>query len=121
LTMLHVMSKLVISEWAESDRPREKLLEQGRRALTDEELLAIPLGSGSRDETAVELCSRILSHYKNSLDNLSRAEVAELCHFKGIGDAQAISIVAGLELGRRRKEEKDLENPELYCRRRVYE
>lgn len=119
--MSHVMSKLVIREWAESDRPREKLLEQGRRALTDAELLAILIGSGSRDETAVELCRRILSHYKNSLHNLSRAEVAELCHFKGIGDAKAISIVAALELGRRRKEEKVLENPVLNSSRRVYE
>lgn len=115
------MSKLVIREWAESDRPREKLLEQGRRALTDAELLAILIGSGSRDETAVELCRRILSHYKNSLHHLSRADVAELCHFKGIGDAKAISIVAALELGRRRKEEKVLENPVLNSSRRVYE
>src|SRR5690606_7886263 len=115
------MSKLVIREWAESDRPREKLLEQGRRALTDAELLAILIGSGSREETAVELCRRILSHYKNSLHHLSRAEVVELCHFKGIGDAKAISIVAALELGRRRKEEKILENPVLNSSRRVYE
>ena len=64
------MSKLVIREWAESDRPREKVLEQGRRALTDAELLAILIGSGSRDDTAVELCRRILSHYGRHGDYL---------------------------------------------------
>lgn len=115
------MSKLVIKEWAESDRPREKLLEQGRRALTDAELLAILIGSGSRDETAVELCRRILNDHKNSLHNLSRTEVADLCQYKGIGEAKAISIVAALELGRRRRDENVNEKPVLNSSKRVYE
>lgn len=115
------MSKLVIREWAESDRPREKLLDQGRRALTDAELLAILIGSGSRDETAVELCRRILSDHKNSLHNLSKADVGELCKYKGVGEAKAISIVAALELGRRRREEHIREKPVLNSSKRVYE
>lgn len=115
------MNRLVIREWAESDRPREKLLEQGRRALTDAELLAILIGSGSREETAVELCRRVLSDHKNSLHNLSRSEVADLCQYKGIGEAKAISIVAALELGRRRREEHISEKPILNSSKRVYE
>ena len=115
------MNKLVIREWAEADRPREKLLEQGRRALTDAELLAILIGSGSRDETAVELCRRILSDVKNNLNNLSKKEVSDFCTYKGIGEAKAISIVAALELGRRRKEEGSAEVPVLNSSKRVFE
>lgn len=115
------MSKLVIRDWAESDRPREKLLEQGRRSLSDAELLAILIGSGSRQETAVELCRRILSSVQNNLDNLSKLEVLSLCEFKGIGEAKAITIVAALELGRRRKEASYIEKPLLNSSLRVYE
>lgn len=115
------MNRLVIREWAESDRPREKLMEQGRRALTDAELLAILIGSGSREETAVELCRRILSDNKNTLHNLSKMEVSELCQYKGIGEAKAITIVAALELGRRRKDENIGEKPILNSSKRVYE
>jgi len=115
------MSKLVIRDWAEADRPREKLLEQGRRSLSDAELLAILIGSGSRQETAVELCRRILSSVQNNLDSLSKMEVLRLCEFKGIGEAKAITIVAALELGRRRKESEYIEKPLLNSRLRVYE
>jgi DNA repair protein RadC len=114
-------NRLVIREWAEADRPREKLMEQGRRALTDAELLAILIGSGSREETAVGLCRRILSDRQNSLQGLSQMEVSELCHYKGIGEAKAIAIVAALELGRRRKDEKAIERPVLNTSKRVYE
>src|SRR5690606_7551047 len=102
--MLVVMEKLIIREWSEADRPREKLLEQGRRALTDAELTASPIGSGARKQTAVELCRRILSDAQNNLNNISRLEVPDLCRYRGIGEAKAISIIAALELGRRRKE-----------------
>ncbi|KKX48658.1 RadC family protein [Sphingobacterium sp. IITKGP-BTPF85] len=115
------MSKLVIRDWAEADRPREKLLEQGRRSLSDAELLAILIGSGSRQETAVELCRRILSSVQNNLDSLSKMEVLRLCEFKGIGEAKAITIVAALELGRRRKESQYIEKPLLNSSLRVYE
>ncbi|TCC87050.1 DNA repair protein RadC [Pedobacter frigiditerrae] len=96
--------KLGIKTWAEADRPREKLLLQGRRQLTDAELIAILIGSGSRNETAVDLSKRILNFYKNDLAKVAKLSVKELSKFKGIGQAKAISIVAALELGRRRKE-----------------
>src|SRR5690606_11358833 len=100
--------------------PREKLLERGRRALSDAELLAILIGSGSREESAVELCRRILHEQRNDLNDLARLSVAELCRYKGIGEAKAVSIVAALELGRRRKAQKEAERPILNSSARVY-
>jgi len=97
-------TNLSIKSWAEEDRPREKLSGQGRRALTDAELIAILIGSGSRNETAVELSKRILHHYENDLNKLGKASISELSKFKGIGEAKAISIIAALEIGRRRGE-----------------
>lgn len=96
--------KLGIKAWSEADRPREKLLLQGRRQLTDAELVAILIGSGSRNETAVDLSKRILNFYQNDLAKVAKVSVKDLSKFKGIGEAKAISIVAALELGRRRKE-----------------
>jgi len=100
-------TKLNIKSWAEEDRPREKLSAQGRRALSDAELIAILIGSGSRTETAVELSKRILHHYDNDLNKLGKASVNELSKFKGIGEAKAISIIAALELGRRRDDTEE--------------
>ncbi len=97
-------TKIGIKSWAEEDRPREKLSAQGRRALTDAELIAILIGSGSRNETAVELSKRILHHYDNDLNKLGKASISELSNFKGIGEAKAISIIAALEIGRRRND-----------------
>jgi DNA repair protein RadC len=97
-------NKISIKTWAEEDRPREKLLIQGRRALTDAELIAILIGSGNRSESAVDLSKRILHHYQNNLTALGKLSVQEFYKFKGIGEAKAISIIAALELGRRRKE-----------------
>jgi DNA repair protein RadC len=97
-------NKISIKSWAEEDRPREKLSSQGRRALTDAELIAILIGSGSRSESAVELSKRILHHYGNDLNNLGKASINELSRFKGIGEAKAISIIAALEIGRRRND-----------------
>jgi len=97
-------NKIGIKSWAEEDRPREKLSGQGRRALTDAELIAILIGSGSRNETAVELSKRILHHYDNDLNKLGKASISELSEFKGIGEAKAISIIAALEIGRRRND-----------------
>lgn len=114
-------SHLSIKKWAESDRPREKLLAQGRRALTDAELLAILVGSGSRNESAVELCRRILHENKHDLNLLSKRSVPELCEHVGIGEAKAISIVAALELGRRRKEQASEALPVLNNSRSVYQ
>lgn len=115
------LTHIAIKEWAEADRPREKLLEQGRRALTDAELMAILIGSGSRSESAVDLCRRILNDTGHDLNVLSRLSVAELCRYRGIGSAKAIAIVAALELGRRRKQQKEAERPLLNSSKRVYE
>lgn len=97
------LQTLSIKDWAESDRPREKLLEKGRQTLSNSELLAILIGSGSREETAVELCQKILLSVNNDLNKLGKLSTQNLIKFKGIGEAKAISIVAALELGRRRK------------------
>lgn len=105
-------TKITIKAWAEEDRPREKLMGQGRRALSDAELIAILIGSGSRTESAVELSKRILHHYENDLNKLGMVSVAELSKFKGIGEAKAISIIAALELGRRR-DETETKAPEI--------
>jgi len=115
------LTHISIKAWAEADRPREKLLGQGRRALTDAELLAILIGSGSRKESAVELCRRILNDVGQDLNTLSRLAVADFCRYRGIGEAKAISIVAALELGRRRKEQKVADRPLLNNSKRVFE
>src|SRR5471030_2979842 len=90
-TMEPYENKISIKAWAEEDRPREKLNIQGRRALSDAELIAILISSGSRNESAVELSKRILHHYDNDLNKLGKASIIELSKFKGIGEAKAIS------------------------------
>ena len=99
------MEKLSIKQWAEEDRPREKLLLKGVSALSDSELLAILIGSGNDRETAVELSKRILQKADNDLHQLGRFEINDFINnFRGIGTAKAVTIVAALELGKRRKE-----------------
>ena len=93
-----------IKTWAEDDRPREKLSLKGKAALSDAELLAIVLGSGSRNQTAVELAQEILHYAQNDLALFSKFSLEDLKKFKGIGEAKAIGVIAALELGRRRKE-----------------
>ena len=107
--------KITIKSWAEEDRPREKLLQKGRRALTDAELIAILIGSGSRDESAVELSKRILHACENDLNNLGKLGVQELSKFKGIGEAKAITIIAALEVGRRRKDTSTADRVQVTC------
>ncbi|MEN1786176.1 MAG: DNA repair protein RadC [Bacteroidota bacterium] len=92
-----------IKHWADDDRPREKLLSKGRAALSDAELIAILIGSGSREQSAVDLSKQILAHVDNDLNALGRLSINQLMHFKGIGEAKAISIAAALEIGRRRR------------------
>lgn len=95
--------KLNIKQWSEDDRPREKLLARGAEALTDAELLAILMGSGNREETAVDLAKRILASVDNDLNRLGRCSVYELIQqFKGVGEAKAVAILAATELGKRR-------------------
>lgn len=96
-------NKLRITDWAEEDRPREKMLLQGTQALSDAELIAILIGSGNANETAVELSRRILNRAKNNLSQLGKLSVKELIsEFKGIGTAKAVTIAAAMELGKRR-------------------
>lgn len=94
--------KLNLNEWAVEDRPREKMMLHGVGALSDAELLAILIGSGSREETAVELMRRVLASCHNDLNELGKVGLEELCAFKGIGEAKAIAILAASELGKRR-------------------
>jgi DNA repair protein RadC len=98
------MEKMTIKAWAEEDRPREKLMLKGRHVLSDAELIAILISSGNAEESAVELSKRILGKVDNNLHELSKLTVSDLTTFKGIGEAKAISIVAAMELGRRRKD-----------------
>ena len=95
-----------IKNWAEDDKPREKLMLKGKSALSDAELLAILIGSGNRNESAVDLSKRILAHVQNNLNALGKLSLKQLMEFKGIGEAKAISIIAATELGRRRREEE---------------
>lgn len=96
--------RLTIREWAEDDRPREKMLRKGTQSLSDAELLAILIGSGNRDESAVELSRRILQDSHNNINLLAQLTIHEMCkRFKGIGEAKAITIIAALELGKRRR------------------
>jgi DNA repair protein RadC len=95
------MERMPLKSWAEADRPREKLLEKGIDSLSDAELIAILIGSGNKNETAVELGRRILNAYQNDIVALTRLTVSDFSKFNGIGTAKAISIVAAIELGRR--------------------
>ncbi|MDE0771100.1 MAG: DNA repair protein RadC [Salibacteraceae bacterium] len=99
-------SKTSIKQWAEDDRPREKFILKGRSSLSDAELLAIILGSGSRNESAVELARRILDSASSSLVELGKYNLSELQSFKGIGEAKSIAIAAALEIGRRRRSQE---------------
>ena len=98
--------ELTIKSWAEDDRPREKMLLKGKNALSDAELIAIIIGSGNCDESAVALAKRILKSTNESIAGLSKLTINDMLKFKGIGDAKAVSIAAALELGRRRREEE---------------
>lgn len=110
-----------ILSWAEEDRPREKLLLKGKAALTDAELVAILIGSGTRDLSAVDLSKIILQKANNNLNELAKLSIKDLMKIKGIGEAKAISIAAALELGRRRKESEVVRRPRISSSRDAYE
>ena len=107
------MKKLTIKSWALGDRPREKLISKGKTALSDAELIAILIGSGNREESAVALSKRILQSVEQNLNKLAKLSVEELQKFKGIGEAKAISIITALELGKRRQFEEVIEKPKI--------
>ena len=113
--------KLTITQWAEEDRPREKMMLHGVSALSNAELLAILIGSGNTEDSAVELMRKVLSDYRNNLNELGKASIDELCRYKGIGPAKAITILAASELGKRRKEEAIEERPAILSSRDVYQ
>lgn len=110
-----------IKSWAEGDRPREKLMQKGKAALSNAELTAILIGSGNREESAVELAQRILARSQNKLNELGRLSVSHLMKFKGVGQAKAVSIVAALELGRRRRGEEALKRKKITSSKSVFE
>jgi len=98
-------TSLSIKNWSDDDKPREKLVQKGKSVLSSAELIAILIGSGSRNESAVELSKRILASVNNNLNDLGKLSVKQLTQFKGIGEAKAITIIAALEIGRRRRGE----------------
>ena len=110
-----------IKDWAIEDKPREKLMLKGASALSDSELLAILIGSGTRERSAVEVCRDILKTAENDLNKLARYTVSDLKLTKGIGDAKAITIIAALELGRRRKNTGAVEVKKITCSRDAYQ
>lgn len=113
--------RLNINQWAEEDRPREKMLMHGASALSDAELLAILIGSGSRDESAVELMKRVLHDCNNNLNTLGKRTVEELSEYKGLGPAKAVTILAACELGKRRQGQSAEERPDLGSPDSIYE
>lgn len=113
--------KLNINQWAEEDRPREKMMLHGPSSLSNAELLAILIGSGNTEETAVELMRKILDDCHNKLGALGKLSVDELCRYKGIGPAKAVAILAASELGKRRKEEEPEERKQIRCSQDIYQ
>ncbi len=110
-----------IKEWADDDKPREKFMSKGKSSLSDAELIAILIGSGNTKESAVELSRRILQHNHNNLVELSKMSLNDLRQFKGIGEAKGISIIAALELGRRRRSSEALGKPAVKSSRDAFE
>lgn len=113
-------NKLNINQWAEDDRPREKMERLGPQALSDAELLAILVGSGSSKEDAVTLMKRILSDCNNNLNTLGKMTIQQLCEYNGVGPAKAISILAACELGKRRQMDRPEERPDLGTATKLY-
>ena len=113
--------KLNINQWAEEDRPREKMMLHGAAALTNAELLAILIGSGNTEDTAVELMRKVLDGCRNSLSELGKCTVDDLCRYKGIGPAKAVTILAASELGKRRKEEEPARRKQIRCSTDIYD
>lgn len=117
---MEVKHKLSINQWALEDRPREKMMEKGAAALSDAELLAILIGSGNTDESAVELMRRMLLSCDNNLNSLAKWEVSDYSHFKGIGPAKSVTLMAALELGKRRKLQSVKERTRISCSKDIY-
>ena len=115
-----MVDKLNINQWAEEDRPREKMMALGPQALSDAELLAILIGSGNTKESAVDLMKRVLADCNNNLNTLGKMTIHDLMQYNGIGEAKAITILAACELGKRRQMEKPEERPDLGTATKIY-
>ncbi|MDH8702403.1 DNA repair protein RadC [Dysgonomonadaceae bacterium PH5-43] len=116
-----ISSRLSVKDWSPEDQPREKLLLKGVSALSDAELLAILLGSGSKDESVVQLSQRILNSVENNLNKLGKLSIKDLINsFKGIGEAKAITIIAALELGKRRRSSEVVSLGQIRCSKDIY-
>ncbi len=114
------MDRLSINQWAEDDRPREKLMRLGAEALSNAELLAILVGSGSAQESAVDLMKRVLTDCNNNLNTLGKCSISRLMDYKGVGPAKAVCIMAACELGKRRQMEQVEARPKLDSATAVY-
>ncbi|MFT6870159.1 MAG: DNA repair protein RadC [Polaribacter sp.] len=114
------MEKLTIKSWALDDRPREKLVAKGKSTLSDAELIAILIGSGNREESAVGLSKRILKSVDGNINSLAKLSVEKLIEFKGIGEAKAVTIITALELAKRRQLEIALEKPKITSSKEVF-
>ena len=112
--------KLTIAHWSEDDQPREKLRDKGPEALSNAELLAILIGSGTPGTSAVELMQQVLADCNNNLNSLGKMTIRELCEYNGVGPAKAITILAACELGKRRQMETPEERPDLGTATRIY-
>jgi DNA repair protein RadC len=112
--------RLTIAHWSEDDQPREKLRDKGPQALSDAELLAILIGSGTPGISAVDLMQDILRDCNNNLNTLGKMTIRQLCDYKGIGEAKAITILAACELGKRRQQESAEERPDVGTATRIY-
>ena len=110
-----------IKSLAEDDRPREKFLLKGKASVSDSELLAIIMGSGNREESAVELARRILNSVENNWHILSQLSIKDLMKFKGVGEAKAISIATALEIGNRKSQQEVLERQQISSSKDVFE
>ena len=114
------MDKLSINQWAEDDRPREKLMRLGAESLSNAELLAILVGSGSPQESAVDLMKRVLNDCNNNLNTLGKCSIAHLTAYNGIGPAKAVTVMAACELGKRRQMERAEVRPKLDSATAIY-
>lgn len=113
--------KLSIKDWAEDDRPREKMIKNGASALSNAELIAILFGTGTRNESAVEIARKLLDNSGNNLNNLAKQGLREICSIKGIGEAKAITLLTALELGKRRKMEEVFEKKKIQSSKDVFD
>jgi len=112
--------RLAITQWSVDDRPREKLIQKGSRNLSNAELIAILISSGTKEKSAVDLAKELLNITGNSLEELGKLSIKQLTKIKGIGEAKAIAIAAALEIGRRRKEENPLSRNKISSSKDVY-